>query len=70
MQGTLQSQESIEAAARQYGIAPGPRALMRREGEAAMEAVTSGVYVTWYACAPYHTTTPTPRRPGAPPSTL
>ena len=47
MQGTLQSREAIESAASQYGVAPGPAALMKQEAAAAHESVRSGVYITW-----------------------
>ena len=44
---TPQSAEQVEAAFRDYGAAPGGKAMMRAEMRAAQEALTSKVYITW-----------------------
>ena len=39
--------QEVERAAKDYGVPPGGRALLRREAQAASEAIASGVYITW-----------------------
>lgn len=39
--------EGIESAAREYGPTPAAKQMMRREAEAAQEAIERGLYITW-----------------------
>ena len=44
---TPQSKEELEQAAHDYGIAPGGRAMILAEIEAADQSITSGIYIVW-----------------------
>ena len=44
---TPQSKEELEAAAHDYGIAPGGRAMILAELEAAELSIKTGVYIVW-----------------------